>query len=148
MLLLALKHMQQLKLCKSRTLSSVKVTFSKWHCSQEVIHDFPEGLRVAFLPSVGEEVAERTIRPWVLTLKWVSQIPLRKCDKLSHRKCKSTAEEEREFTFCWLHITSFKQVKFKNKFQVQEMLIHIQTVKLRNRQGSGSAFSWMMGTCH
>lgn len=48
MLLLALKHMQKHKLCKSRTLSSVKVTFSKWHCSQKVIHDFPEGLGVAF----------------------------------------------------------------------------------------------------
>lgn len=69
MLQLALMHMQKHKLCKSKTLSSVKVTFSKWHCSQKVIHDFPEGLGVAFLPSVGEEVTKRTLQLWVLTLK-------------------------------------------------------------------------------
>lgn len=48
MLLLALEHMQKLKLCMSWALVSVNVTFSKWHCLQDVIREFPKGLGVDF----------------------------------------------------------------------------------------------------
>lgn len=106
--------------CMSWALFSI-VTFSKWHTSQKLISEFTKILGVGvllllfFLPSFDDGVTKRTVWPWFLTLKLLSQILLWEGDKQSSRKCKPTAEKEPEPTFFQFPITSFNRVKFRKQ---------------------------------
>lgn len=138
MRLLALEHMQKPELCIYWVLFPYNVTFSKWHCLQEVIHEFPRSFGVDFFTICWLRGSQKDRATMVFNSRIIILSTTEKGGNLSHRKCKSTAEKEPESTFSWVPITSFNQVKFKNKFQDWATLPQVLTDKLRSRWELGA----------